>query len=322
MATEKVILADISAAQGHDIDFDLVADSRLIVGAICQASNGQKGRDPTFVRNFRELKRVGLLRGAYHFAHCDADNGDATLEAANFVSAVCLAAGAGSPASLLDVLDSEDVLLALDIETNNGSPKLPPGPAFVKWVHTFCKYVEDTTGIVPAIYTGGPFFDANDGNPDAETMAVLAKYPLWLAAYVVNPSAFLPPEWMTAGYTLWQDAGDVGDIDRATPGQQLFHIPGIGGGKVNVDHDVFNGSLDELKAFLRALAPRPILTPPEHDDVPLEPEPPKPIEGEFHTEPDGSTHYETSPVTEGPPQLSLLARLILWITLFFKSLRG
>jgi len=295
----STILADISAAQGKEIDFDVVAGSGLVSGSVCQASNGQTGRDQTFVRNFRELGRVGLVRGAYHFAHCDGDDRDATLEADNFIAAIVGALSCGSADRILGVLGDEDIILALDIETNNGTPKLPPGPKFVKWVLDWLTRVQEKTGITPFLYTGGPFFDLNDGGPDLVTMTVLAQYPLWLAAYVLNPRAFLPPEWMTAGYTMWQDSGDV-----AAYGKQLFHVPGIGGGKVNVDHDIYNGTLAELKTYLRYLAPRPAVAPvehePEHDDAPVEPAPyPLPIP-EIH-------------VTHESAQLSWLAVFIAWL---------
>jgi len=62
----------------------------------------------------------------------------------------------------------------------------------------------------------------------------LADYPLWIAQYTTAAQPVIPPVWNA--WTFWQYT-DKGGVD------------GING---DVDHNRFNGTLDNLKALAKA----------------------------------------------------------------------
>lgn len=209
---------DVSAAQGL-INWNTVANSGLVNFVFCKATEGLGYMDPQFNRNWSALKQLGWIKGAYHFARL---NFDATQEADWFSKVV----------GQLDLTD----MLVLDIETASVS-----GVQFTDWTLAWLERVESNTGVVPIVYTGGPFFNSHGGNPDPATVQRLVKFPLWLAAYTNNPNNYIPVEWKNLGWSFWQRSGDV-----AAPGDSVLHVPGING---NVDRDIFMGSADDLRAF-------------------------------------------------------------------------
>lgn len=218
---------DVSKYQ-YTIDWNKVVASGKIFFAFCKATDGQLGVDEKFKINWAGIKKCGLIRGAYHFAQPDISMNDPIIEADHFIDTV-------------GPLDPED-MISLDIEK---AGDLPVGVAFTSWVLAFLERVEERTGVLAIVYSGGPFFDQHDGTPSVDVMTRLARYPFWLAAYVKNPENYIPPEWKHLGWKFWQKAGDV-----AAPGDTPLHVPGIGS---VVDHDVFKGTVEELKAFAASL---------------------------------------------------------------------
>lgn len=236
---------DVSKYQ-YIIDWKKVADSGKIQFAFAKATDGNLGVDNQFKANWAGIKTNGLIRGAYHFAQPDAPLNDPIIEADHFVDVV-------------GPLDGVD-MLCLDIEKVN---TVTNGVAFTDWVLKFCERVESRTGVKPIIYSGGPFFDSHDGVPSLDTMKRLVRFPFWLAAYTTSPDKFIPEVWKKAGlsWLFWQKAGDV-----AAPGDTVLHLPGIGNGTTAVDHDVYRGTVSDLRAFAaslhKACEPAPVETPP------------------------------------------------------------
>jgi lysozyme len=216
---------DISAAQGH-IDWAAVAAAGTVNYAFCKATEGVTFTDKMFKINWDAIKAHGLVRGAYHFARPDGAANDAIAEADFFVSTV----------GTLDLTD----MLVLDIEVSKLN-----GTQFTDWALTWMERVEKQSGCKPICYTGGPFFISHHGTPSADTITRMSRFPLWLAAYTNHPEKYVPVEWKSEGWKLWQRSGDT-----AAPGDTTLHVPGIGG---NVDRDEFVGTLDELKAFATSL---------------------------------------------------------------------
>lgn len=249
----KVIL-DISAAQGRP-DFDELARDPRADGVILKVSEGNGYVDPEFSRNFREALRVGLLRGFYHFAHPDRREMDAREEAAHFVTTVLKTALAlGRPEVV------KNMLWALDIEEARNIDK---GPSFCEWVLTFCERVDELLQcrFVCGIYTGGVFWDANDGIPDDLTIERLRHRWLWIAAYVNDPTKYINmTPWRDRGAALHQRSGDVGP--GGSPG---IHYRGITANVVDTNDFVIGG---DLKTWIESLWLRddPIVYP--NTDVP------------------------------------------------------
>jgi lysozyme len=181
-----------------------------------KASEGDSYSDPTFDDNWRGAKSVGLLRGAYHFFHC---NMDARKQANRFIDYV------------KSMSDDGELPPVLDLETNDGQSK----DKIIARVKTWLDIVESAFNRKPIIYSRAYFlqdyFSEIGGGPP-----VWARdYPLWLAqypnVYVEGSQPFLPRGWFQ--WTFWQYS-------------QTGRVNGI---NAKVDLDVFNGSLENLYQF-------------------------------------------------------------------------
>ncbi len=200
---------DVASHQGQP-DWRAVAASGVAF-AITKATGGTWYTNPTFARNWLEIKAAGLVRGAYHYAFESSGQplpGDGPeAEADYFVKALERAGG-------VEVGD----LLALDIE--DGAGQL--GEWCLRWLHR----VEARTGVRPLVYTGAWFSGPHGLGATPE----LADYALWLAAYQAQMPA-APAPWSEVA--IWQHT------DKGT-------VPGIAG---PVDMNRFGGSVAELRAL-------------------------------------------------------------------------
>ena len=202
---DQVRIIDVSNLQGT-VDWSRVLASG-IAGGICNATEGQTYHDATFGANRAALGQAGAVRGAYHFAKPGTSSGAAQAKV------------------LLDqvgLITPRDVLV-LDIEDGSGD--------LSAWALDFLQTVERGTGVLPWVYSYGPFLRAH------MTDRALARYPLWLAAYQATPPA-APAPW--GNWRLWQHT------NAAT-------VPGVKG---NVDESV--GTIPEPAA---TPAPRPVPPP-------------------------------------------------------------
>ena len=152
--------------------FDWAAEKGQISFAFIKATEGVTITDPTFAANWQAAKALGIVRGAYHFAH--PKNGAANESRAFLATVRAHGLQAGD-------------LLALDLETSDGL-----SPARVaEYARNWCADVHQATGHTPIVYTFLSF--AEQGN-----CAGLGHYPLWIA----EPSApagrpVVPRPWST-----------------------------------------------------------------------------------------------------------------------------
>ncbi|HYG61751.1 MAG TPA: glycoside hydrolase family 25 protein [Thermoanaerobaculia bacterium] len=116
-----------------------------------------------------------------------------------------------------------DLPPVLDVETADGVS----ADDIVQGVATWLDVVQKATGRTPIIYTSHGFWDSLGSTH-------LGGYPLWIAEYGVS-SPVVPAGWTR--WTFWQysDSGTVAGIQGA------------------VDLDVFQGSLEELRALAEPL---------------------------------------------------------------------
>ncbi len=184
---------DVSNHQGV-VNWDSVRASGR-TGAICKATEGATYKDPTFHTNFDALGARNMVRGAYHFAH--PDNHTPATEANFFLAFV----GAVKPSDIL----------VLDIEVGTGG--------LSAWALEWLQIVHTKTGILPWVYSYGPFLSAHLTNPG------LAAYPLWLAAYQsIQPPAHAPWTKLEA----WQHSSSVqvpGVSGNCDESYQLVPLP-------------------------------------------------------------------------------------------------
>lgn len=219
---------DVSAAQGQ-IDWPVLRGSpRRFVWA--KATEGPRFVDPTFARNAAGAQSIGMADGGYEFAHLDAD----PAACATHTCGVILANG----------FSDRSLPPALDVERLAGSPH---GAAVEDWINTWADVCERLTGRTPVVYTGAGYWShPSVGNPPAPS---LARFPLWLAAYVEDPSKFVPQPWRAVGFAVHQETGD-----QAPPGKTILCLPGIRG---NVDSDVMPGVVEDFiaRSFVRQTKP-------------------------------------------------------------------
>jgi lysozyme len=169
--------------------------------AFTKATEGTTYTNPYFATNWARMKAAGLIRGAYHFGH---PGTDPVAQANKFCDVVRPTTG--------------DLQMALDLEVTDGK-----SPAQVRaWVVTFINQIQARTRRPGIIYTGFYFWRDRAGNGSN------LNCPLWLAAYVTDPTPYVPAAWSTWSFWQYTDRGVV---------------PGVSG---NVDRDAWNGSVAAL----------------------------------------------------------------------------
>ena len=193
---------DVSTWQGT-IDWDSVAGSGLGF-AIARISDGTGYYDDQFDRNWSEMKRVGLVRGAYQFFEPSED----------------AAAQANLVVRVVGQLGPSDLPVVLDVETATPTPDE---------IWTWVNAVQAGTGKTPMIYTSWGLWNS-------WISGGFESLPLWAANYGVSCPG-LAANW--SNWTMWQYADNTS-------------VPGISG---NVDGDVFNGSLQDLRNFAGSDSP-------------------------------------------------------------------
>ena len=156
--------------------------------AYVKATEGTHYRNPYFTQQYEGSYRVGMIRGAYHFARPNISSGG--RQARFFV----LHGGGWSR-------DGKTLPGALDIEWNPyGRPcyrKTDRG--MVRWIRAFSKVYHRRTGRWPVIYTATRWWSRCTGNLGDFTRT----NPLWVARYARTPGS-LPYRWKY--YTFWQYA--------------------------------------------------------------------------------------------------------------------
>jgi lysozyme len=191
---------DAASYQGN-VNWTSVKNAGLKFG-FEKATEGTTYKNPYFAGNWANMKAAGIIRGAYHFGH---PGSDPTTQADFFVNTVHPGSG--------------DLQMTLDIEVTDGRT-----PAQVwSWIQTFIARIKSRTGRPGIIYTGFYFWRDGVGNPRNNL-----NCPLWLAAYVSDPTPYVPPAWSTWSFWQYTDAGSV---------------PGVSGA---VDRDAWNGTLTGL----------------------------------------------------------------------------
>ncbi|MBA4850063.1 glycoside hydrolase family 25 protein [Emticicia sp. BO119] len=142
------------------IDWHKVKNSNDNVGVtfcFIKATEGTDLKDQDFQNNWREAKKVGLIRGAYHFY---VPWSDPVLQARNFINTVSL--------------DGGDFVPVVDFEVQGLNKKVRQ--KLVANVTTFIEHLKSHYGVDPIIYTNKHIYRQYiKGNFD--------NYPLWISDY-------------------------------------------------------------------------------------------------------------------------------------------
>ena len=174
---------DISNWQG-DVNFGSVDKTQDFV--IIKATEGYGYKDPRFEEYRSELRRLGIVRGYYHFARPDLNNSPEN-EADWFLSIV-------SPLQ-------EGESLHLDFEVNVPNP--------VEWCKRFLDRISEALeGYKPLIYLNKFTVQNFDWSPVAK-----AGYGLWLALWDQDPDgSFTVSHWDLVAMRQYTSDGSVNGI--------------------------------------------------------------------------------------------------------------
>lgn len=165
---------DVSRYQ-RKIDWEMVAQMRdrgqKISFAIIKATEGVRLKDPHFDRNWREIEKVPLIRGAYLYFKPSKDGQE---QADFFIRHVSLKKG--------------DLPPVVDIEETNRTTS----PKIRKRLRDCLLALQAHYGVKPMIYTNVHFYRQHLGEE-------FHVYPLWAAHYEKAKMPRIEREW-----TIWQ----------------------------------------------------------------------------------------------------------------------
>src|SRR5437763_16637217 len=205
----------IDPFEGNDIDWEKLATDKRVVAIIHRATIGDRA-DKKYAERKIEAKRRGYKWGAYHYGK----PGDPIKQADFF---------------LATVKPEKDDLLALDLESTDFDKHMSFDEARV-----FLKRIKEKTGRYPIVYANNLVAKAilAEAQPDD----LFAKTHLWYARFRRTVNDFPAGTWKT--YTLWQFSSEMNctAADRSTC---LYTVPGT---EYDMDVDVFNGTVEQLKA--------------------------------------------------------------------------
>jgi len=213
---------DVSTHQGT-INWTSVKNAGVKF-AFTKATEGIDFLDNKFTTNMAGAKAAGVLIGPYHFARPDSyntDPNDAANEANDFVDAI----------QSYYVGNSLTLRPVLDVETLPGVGTTAQNKAFLsKWIRDFADVVNSRLGFKPIIY-------ANSNYAINYLETNINQFDFWLANY--NYTTSNPPPASQSG--IWP----AWDFWQYSSTGKIAGIPSTGT-QVNVDLDVFNGTMTQL----------------------------------------------------------------------------
>ncbi len=175
--------------------------------AFIRVSDGLNYIDSKFPQNWSGAKSAGIIRGAYQFFR---PNLDAVSQAQLLLDK-------------MGPLEKGDLPPVIDVENTGNLTPSEVSTQVGKWIN----HIEFKLGVKPIIYTGYYFWKDNVKS------TAFGEYLLWLAWYHdYQDTSFCPttPDpWTKWTFWQWTSSGTVA---------------GISG---NVDRNIFDGTLDELK---------------------------------------------------------------------------
>ncbi len=204
----------IDPFEGNAIDWDQLAADKRVVAIIHRATIGDRV-DLKYAERKIEAKKRGYKWGAYHFGR----PGDPIKQADFFLEMV-------KPAS--------DDLIALDIDGVEPEKHMSFDEALV-----FIKRIKKKTGRYPFVYANNQVTKAIADRFGADDL--FARTRLWYARFKKTVTDFPAGTWKT--YTLWQFSSEM-NCTAADRASCLYNVPGTA---YDMDVDVFNGTVEELK---------------------------------------------------------------------------
>lgn len=200
---------DVSSAQGS-VDWQAAYNNGARF-AYVKATEGTTYLNPSFAQQYNGSYNIGMIRGAYHFAHPDSSTGTVQAD-------YLLAHGGGWSG------DGKTLPPALSLQNNPSGAQCYglSASAMVSWIKAFSDEIHVQTTKYPMISTTTAWWTACTANSGA----FATTNPFWLASFTTSPPTAFPAG--TATWTIWQ-SGTSGTF----PGGQ----------------DQFNGTWARLQAL-------------------------------------------------------------------------
>jgi GH25 family lysozyme M1 (1,4-beta-N-acetylmuramidase) len=205
----------IDPFEGNPIDWEQLAKDKRVVAIIHRATIGFRV-DTKYAERKVEAKKRGYKWGGYHYGK----PGDPIKQADFFLETA---------------KPEADDLIALDLESTDNTRHMSFEEA-----REFIKRIKEKTGRYPVVYANNEVTKAiadQYGEDD-----VFAKTHLWYARFKKGLTDFPAGTWKT--YTLWQFSCEM-NCKAADRSNCLYTVPGT---EYDMDVDVFNGTVEELKA--------------------------------------------------------------------------
>jgi len=205
----------IDPYEGNRIDWRSLSGDPRVIGIIHRASVGLR-RDSQYMTRKTEAQSRGYKWGSYHLGL----PGDPVAQADFYLDTV---------------ESSEDEVTALDIESLDLRRSMSLANSI-----KFLEHVRERTGRYPLLYANHEV--TKEISQQYPGQSVFAFTGLWYARFKDTISDFPRRTWRT--YTLWQFSSELNchtDTDRNCP----YRVPGTDS---DMDVNVYNGSVDELRA--------------------------------------------------------------------------
>ena len=224
---QSIIGIDVSSYQGT-INWVQVKAAGVTY-AWAKATEGLTVTDAQYINNATNGVAAGVYMGAYHFAHPDTHTttAQAIAEANQFLSVA------------QPYIISCELPPVLDYEVSSSLS----WTAQTAWIQSWMNTVKTATGITPILYT--------DGSIASSLGSSLASYcKLWIAtdngsATTIPPSP-LPPTPPSSDLGAWNPNWSFNQYSWTTT------VSGISG---QIDADIFNGTLTDLKNLMVCTSP-------------------------------------------------------------------
>jgi GH25 family lysozyme M1 (1,4-beta-N-acetylmuramidase) len=214
---EKVLIHDICYYQGDLSRYWQLFKDKGCKVIIIQSSNGLAFQN-YFIDTVKIAKNLGFLVGSYHYFRQHILDPEGSLIPCNPIKQAEIYYNWVQKSGV-----KMDMPPALDVE-NGGNPQ---GVGFAA-VTSCLTHIENLFGRTPMIYSSSAILGGL-ARPGWE------RYPLWLAHYTTEDKISIPKPWTK--WTIWQFSDRV----TYTPPGTILKKP--------IDHNWFNGSLDDLRKF-------------------------------------------------------------------------
>ena len=202
---------DVSEYQG-EVDWDKIKEQNIDF-AFIKATEGSKGKDNSFDKNYEKLKNMDMLLGLYHFFSFESLGEE---QADNYIKVVG------------NIKNDESLILPIiDIEYYSYYKKAKPDKEWVtKELQKMLEKLEKTYRVKPIIYTTMEFYkEYIEGE--------FLEYDIWIRNILTKPKL------ENRDWKFWQYTG-------------RGRLEGYNGEEKFIDLNVFNGSKEDFENYIKS----------------------------------------------------------------------